>query len=318
MSSALSKYILATIVYYDVVDYPLTVFEIWKYLTTHNSETGSRNAQYFSLAAVLNELENENLKKIIETHRGFYFLPGRKNLVEQRMRRNKLAEEKYKRLLRVVNVLRFAPYIRMIAATGRLAMKNTEKKSDLDLLVVLEHGKIFTGRILVTLFVHLLGKRRHRGKIANRVCLNYFITTDSLEIGLKDIYSSSEYYFMVPLFDLGTFREFQVKNSWIKNYKTNYKGENALSLKALPDIFLAKVIRGMAEAICGFDFIENFLKKFQLRRIMKNPKTHQAGSMVIANNEALIFLPSPQGPKIYDKFQDRLNSLVKRYAKLSV
>ena len=318
MSSELSKYILATLAYYDVVDYPLTGFEIWKYLTTHNSETGDHNAQHFSLVAILDELENENLKKIIETYRGFYFLLGRKNLVEQRIRRNKLAEEKYKRLLKVVNILRFAPYVRMIAATGRLAMKNTEKKSDLDLLVVLEHGKIFTGRILVTLFVHLLGKRRYRGKIANRVCLNYFITTNSLEIGLKDIYSSSEYYFMVPLFGLETSREFQAKNSWIKNYKANYQRENTLSLKALSDTFLTKVIRGIVEAICGFDFIEKFLKKIQLKRIMKNPKTHQAGSMVVANDEALIFLPSPQGPKIYDKFQDRLSSLAKHHANLNI
>src|SRR3990172_2665738 len=191
----LSKHILTTITYYDVLDYPLTSFEIWKYLTTHNSQPTILNPPPCSLADIVKGLEDESLKKFIEEYRGFSFLKGRKGLVEQRIKRGKLAEEKYKILLGVAKILRFAPYVRMIAVTGRMAMKNTEEKSDLDLLVVLKHGKIFTGRTLVPLLVHLLGKRRHKGKITDRVCLNYFITTRSLEISLKDLYSSSEYYF---------------------------------------------------------------------------------------------------------------------------
>ncbi len=38
-------------------------------------------------------------------------------------------------------------------------MKNTEIKSDLDLLIILKHGHIFTGRLLTTLLVHIMGKK---------------------------------------------------------------------------------------------------------------------------------------------------------------
>jgi len=306
----LSKHILTTLAYYDVMDYPMTSFEIWKYLTIANQRPTAKGQRSFFLLDVINELESENLKKKIEEYRGFFFLEGRKNLVEQRIRRNKIAESKYKILLRVANVLRFVPYVRMVAVTGRMAMKNAEEKSDLDMLLVLEQGKIFTGRILVTLVVHLMGLRRYREKIANRICLNYFITTSSLEIRLKDIFSASEYYFMLPLFGLETFKDFQEQNSWIGEYKFNYKKDEAANLKMLTDIWPARFLRSLGEKILRPGFIEKSLGAWQMKRINKNPKTHQAGSMVSASNEALIFLPSPQGPKIFDKFQERLSSLV--------
>ncbi|OGI17319.1 MAG: hypothetical protein A2Z52_02955 [Candidatus Moranbacteria bacterium RBG_19FT_COMBO_42_6] len=294
------------------MDYPMTSFEIWKYLFRVNKDSlrkGEGKEAEPTFLEVMDELKSEKLNGLLEEFRGFYFLKGRKSLVEQRIKRNKISEKKYKILEQVARVLRFIPYVRMVAVTGRMAMKNAEEKSDLDLLLVLEKGKIFTGRILVTLVVHLMGRRRYRGKIANRICLNYFITTGSLEIGLKDMFSSSEYYFMLPLFGLETFREFQAKNRWIGEYKVNYEKDGVDNLRMLFDSWPARFSRNLGEKILRAGFIEKSLKNWQMKRINRNPKTHQSGSMVSASEEALIFLPNPQGPKIYDKFQDRLSSL---------
>lgn len=310
MSVELSKHILTTLAYYDILDYPMTSFEIWKYLTMASEQESANNKQLYSLADIVTELEGNSSRKLIEEYRGFYFLKGRKDLVGQRIKRNKISESKYRILLRVARVLRFVPFVRMVAVTGRLAMKNADEKSDLDLLIVFEHGKIFTGRILVTLVVHLLGKRRYKGKITNRVCLNYFITTKSLEIGLKDLYSASEYSFMLPLFGLEAFKEFQQKNDWIKNYKINYQKDGATSQKMLTDTHFTKLFRKAGEKLFNFNFIENVLKNWQIKRINRNPKTHQAGSLIVADDESLVFLPSPQGPKIYEKFQERLRALI--------
>jgi predicted nucleotidyltransferase len=262
-----------------------------------------------SLPLIAEELEGEKLKKIIEEYHGFFFLKGRKSLVDQRINRNKISESKIRILLKVTKILRFVPYVRMIAVTGRMAMKNAEEKSDLDVLIVIKEGRIFTGRTLVTLAVHLMGKRRYRGKIANRVCLNYFITTNSLEISMKDMYSSSEYYFMLPLFGKETFRKFQKDNRWISEYKANYQETSADNLKTIEDDFLSAKIRYIGEKIFTFNFIEKILKTWQIKRINKNPKTNQIGSMVVASDEALVFLPNPQGPKIYDKFKEKISSL---------
>lgn len=307
-SPGLQKNILATIAYYDGMDYPMTAFEIHKYLMNFNPQPATHNSQR-DLPEIINELESEKLKRHIEEFRGFYFLKGRKNLVEERIQRNKIAEEKYKILLPAVKRLRLAPYVRMIAVTGSLAMKNTEADSDMDILVVLKQGKIFTGRTLVSLLAHILGKRRHGNKITDRICLNYFITTKSLEITLKDIFSAHEYSFMFPLFGFEIFREFQKQNGWIKKYKPNYQFDSLPNRKLLEDAWFAKLFRAAGETIFGFDFLENWLRRWQTKRITYNPRTRQKGSMIIANNEMLVFLPEPRGPEMFEKFQTKLKNL---------
>jgi hypothetical protein len=308
--NSLEKNIIATVVYYDILDYPLTSFEIWKYLIEDNKATENENKKY-SLGDVIEELEKiQKLKSCLDEYWGFYFLKGRKELVGQRIERNKISERKFKIVERAVQLLRFVPFVRMIAVTGRMAMKNAEKNSDLDFLVVLKHGKIFTGRILVTLLIHILGIRRHGNKIKDRICLNYFIEDEFLDISFRDLFASSEYSFIMPVFGWETYQKFQNKNTWIKDYKNNFQPDKIKNWKLLEDSKFSKNMRKTGEYLFDFKFIEEALKKFQMKRILNDPRTHKAGSYVTANDKELIFLPDPQGPEIFSKFEERLKKVV--------
>jgi len=309
MSDAdLRKSILATIAYYDVMDYPLTGFEVWKYLTRIQGGLTGISHKY-SLVEVLKEADGDSLKRLIEERQGFYFLKGRQQLAEQRLEKNKIANCKLRKLLKVVKWLRCVPFVRMIAVTGSLGMKNTDPKSDLDLLIVLKHGRIFTGRLLVTLATHVLGQRRHGEKIANRVCLNYFVTDESLSISLKDIFSASEYSFMLPVFGWHKFQKFQKANGWIADYKPDFQPDTIYNSKFLYDTFFSRTVRGFGENLLNFSFLEQELKRRQLLKIESNPKTHQPQSLIIANDEMLVFLPEPQGPMIFEKFKYGLEKI---------
>jgi hypothetical protein len=173
----------------------------------------------------------------------------------------------------------------------------------LDFLAVFKKGRIFTGRLIFTLLTHLLGKRRYGRKIADRICLNFFITDESLEIELKDIYSSSEYSFIFPVFDLGVFEKFQKENLWIRGFRPNFE---PIGIKVPADGFFSGKIRRGLEFLFDFNFLEEKLKKWQLKRISTDPRTRQKGSAVIAGDDCLIFLPKPHGPEIYEKYKKRL------------
>lgn len=300
---SLPKKIISTLTYYDIMDFPMTSFEIWKYLI------GNQEEKEIAMADVIRELEGEKTKKHTEEYRGFYFLKGRKELVEKRLENNKISEIKFKKIRRAVVFLKFCPFVRMIAVTGTVAMKNADKKSDLDLLIAIEKGHMFCGRILVTLIAQILKKRRHKDKITDRLCLNYFVTTDSLEIDLKDIFSSSEYSFAFPLFGMRYFRKFQERNKWIGNWKANFSPDKIANLKLVKDTNFSLAFRGLGEKILGFETLEKALKKWQLARIMKDPRTYKAGSVIIADEDSLVFLPDPQGPKIFEKFKKKLENL---------
>lgn len=309
MQNNLSKHILATIVYYDVMDYPMTAFEVWKYLAVISNEGCKDQEARCSLADVIKELESDELKKNIEEYRGYYFLCGRKDLVEQRIRRNKISDEKIKTVLKVVKFLRFVPFVRMVAIAGRLATKNAEKKSDLDLLIALKRGKIFTGRFLVTALVHLLGKRRYGNRITNRICLNHFITT-KFSISAKDIFSSHEYAFLKPVFDNDFFMRFHKNNAWIQDYRPNFVPATD-NISMIKDNHFSKTARRIGEKMLDFFWIENALKKWQKNKIAKNPQSQKAGGMIICEDEELAFWPNfeNQGPAVFEKFQERLKEI---------
>lgn len=306
MSNKLNKNILATIMYYDGLNYPLTAFEIWKHLVRTDYFLEDKQILQTSLAEIIKQLAEDKLAEFTENHNGFYFLKGRKHLVERRIKNNKISMGKMKILLRAARLLRFVPFVRMIGVTGALAMKNAKAKSDLDVLVVLKNGKIWTGRTLATLLLHIFRRRRHGEKISNRVCLNFFITDESLEIITKDLFSASEYMFLFPLFGWETFQRFQIRNKWIRTMKPNYAICEIPPLKTITDSCASKNIRIIGEIIFSAKWIEKFLKKIEKKRIMQNPKTHKEGSLIYANDDALVFLPEPHGPKVFERFKKKV------------
>lgn len=307
MQSNLSKYILTTIAYYDVMDYPMTVFEIWKYLTKISS--GDDEEESFSLNDVVTELKNEKLQKFIEEFQGYYFLRDRKAIVAQRIERNKISIRKIGIVKNVVFWLRFVPFVRSVSIAGRLAMKNAEGRSDLDLFIILKKNRIFTGRLLVTLVVHFLGKRRHGNKICDRICLNHFITTKYSVLG-KDLFAAHEYAFLLPVFGAKEFKKFQKKNEWIRRYKINFKF-SARNLYMIADSRIAKFVRKNLEKILQFKAIEEYLSRWQEKKIANNPKSKQQGGIILCSFEELAFWPNfeNQGPKVFEKFQDKISHL---------
>ena len=308
MSEKLNKNILATIVYYDGLNYPLTAFEVWKNLI-RSDYYGNNQPMQITLAEIIKQLNGDSLKAYIENENGFYFLKGESHLVKKRIENNKISVGKINKLVQIAKWLKFIPFIKMIGMTGALAMKNAKVKSDLDIFLVFKNGKIWTGRTLATFLLQILKKRRHDEKIADRACLNFFVTDESLEVITKDLFSASEYMFLFPLYGRETYERFQIKNQWIKSMKPNYALCEVSPLKTIEDSRLSKIIRTAGEVILSADWIENSLRKIEKKRIMQNPKTHQEGSMVYADDNALVFLPDPHGPKVFEQFKEKIEQL---------
>ncbi|HLM84354.1 MAG TPA: hypothetical protein VK254_04085 [Candidatus Bathyarchaeia archaeon] len=304
MSSEISNNILNSIIYYDILSYPLTAFEVWKHLLAEKS---------FTLGEVIEELDSYKLKGRIEEFRGFYFLKGRRDLVGRRIQRDKNSIVKFAIAERVARWLRFVPFVRMVAVTGTLAMKNCEKNSDIDFFVVLEKGRIFTGRLLVTALVHLLGKRRYGKNIKNRICLNYFVATESLRIERQDLFAANEYSFIYPLFGLDVFEDFCETNlDWIKKFKPNWEIPYIEPARYCVEhsIFssdLQKLSGVLINRLWG-DRLESWLGQKQIARIRRNPLTKKEGAYIEATEENLIFLPVPQGVRIEEEWQRRIKS----------
>jgi len=266
------------------------------------------------LGDVVEALDREELKNHIEEYRGFYFSPGRKDLVARRIQNDKNSIGKYKIAERVAWWLRFVPFVRMVAVTGTVAMKNCEKESDIDFFVVLKKRRIFTGRLAATLMVHLLGRRRYGNRIKNRICLNHFRTTGSLEIERKDFFAVNEYSFLYPLFGFDVYGEFAGANiSWIGKIKPNFGYDQLKPAKYYVEHGkISRFVQKTSENLINFlggGRIEFWLKRKQIARIERNPLTYKKGAYIKYNDDNLVFLPEPQGVGLEEKIQKRIENV---------
>lgn len=306
MSYQLAKNILATITYYDVLDFPLSAFEIWKHLIAYERDDVS-GEQGCRLGEVIAALGSEQITRQVEERNGFHFLRGREQLVTERIRSDKVSVCKLRRMRRLARWMQWLPFLRMIGATGSLSMKHSDQGSDWDMFVVLASGKIWMGRTILTGFLQLIGKRRHGNKVNDRACLNYFVTEDHLEIGTKDLYSAHEYRYLIPLVNFRLFQRFELQNRWIRRYQPNFF---PTTLAPLWNTELrARVSRIQAgwERFFNVFHLERWLSGWQTEKIRRNPKSSIEGGLIQANDRELIFLPHPRGPRVFEQFKERLS-----------
>ena len=304
---SLHRMILETVAYYDVFDYPLTEFEVWKLLLMSDGE--GMSAPDISFRMVEETLEGSYLRKRLGRARGFVFLRGRDRLIALRLERQRIADRNIRGARRIASILRFFPFVRMVGLTGSLSMKNADRGSDWDFFIVLRSGYIWTGRATVTALLHLFGLRRHGSHIAHRACLNFWVTTRSLEIRLKDLFSSSEYFFIIPLLGEATFRKFQQSNAWIRRFRPHFRVTNRPHTALLLDTPLARFSRTVGEILLAGLGLESVLRRVQKRKIAANPKTNTSEGIIEATDEALVFLPHPRGPKIFESFRHRMSDI---------
>lgn len=294
--SIIEKSVLKTIVYYDCLDYPLTKAELESFSFKNSG--------------------GQEVSDLIQEAEGFYFLKGRRNLIKIRRERHELAKKKWQKTLKAVRWLRLIPYIRLVFASGSLALNNTIKESDLDILIVVKAGRVWLARFLTAVLLGLLGARRKRDqRIApDKICLNHFITDKSLYIPRKSIYTAQLYARLVPILLYGDelLEKFIEANSWIGEYISGWP--NSIKYKVLSIEYnkVLDLIKKTGEKILDTkfgDWLESVLRKYQLRRIKNYHLTYKPGGRVKADDESLEFHPDSPELKIVEKYNKKMAEL---------
>ncbi len=301
--SIIEKSVLKTIVYYDSLDYPLTVeeLELFSFRDSKDREVGN----------------------LIETVKGFYFLKDRENLVELREKRNEIAKKKWQKTLKAVKWLQSVPYIRLAFASGSLALNNTTKESDLDILIVAKAGRIWTARALAVALLNFLGllRRRDQAVAPDKVCLNHFITDKSLYIPRKSIYTAQLYARLVPIMGGDELVDnFCEANEWVGDYVRGWPGciknpNDKIQMTnkfQIPNSIFLNLIKRAGEKILNSkfgDWVEGVLRKYQLRRIKSYHLTYKPGGRVKADDESLEFHPDSPELKIIERYNQTMIKL---------
>jgi hypothetical protein len=308
------KNILATLAYYDILDFPLKEGEIFRFLINLKRLMPSEELPAPSFDEVKAELEELKKDGSVNFSDGFYFLFERDYLVPLRLRRERIAKEKWKKVLQAIQLLKFLPYIKAIFASGSLAINNTEELGDLDVLIIVKHGRIWLSRLLISGLLSLIGMRRkYNEKVApNKICLNHYITDKSLSIPFHSIYTAQTYINLRPVFvsNPQIISEFYKANSWLLEYLVNF--DFSLKRRGLERGFLAKIVSIIGEMVLNSklgSWLEIWAKYWQVKRIERHRKQDPPGGRVIYNDYYLEFHPGSVEKEIIEKYNRHLKNL---------
>ena len=305
--------ILATLVYYDIFDYPLTLIEVYKYLVNpgriYRITEGLGEIELNEVAEELDKLVNSG---IIGQKNGFYFISGKEDLYELRMKRDKISAQKWKKFLAMAKFLALAPYLRGIFASGSMAINNTDEKSDFDVLVIARSGRLYTCRLFLWLISSLMGTRRkkHEKVAPDKLCFNHYLTDGSLYIPHESIFNAQTYINLKPvLIRAELIDRFYTANLWLNNYVYNFRPQKEFSRRSVKPSLCLIVFARLGEFILDSflgDWLELFFKKYQQKRINDDPKTHQSGGRVVFGDNELEFHPHSFEKVVIAKYRDGL------------
>jgi len=309
----LVKQILKTIIYYDIFNQPITIFEIWKYLINDGNNVYIKFEEIFDC---LNKNDVVQLK--IEKSRGFYFLKGRNNIVDERFKKQKIAIKKFNIIKKYKFIFEGVPFLKSVFISGSLAQETVNENSDIDFLLIAKNGRIWTCRFFLVLFARLFKKYRHGKVVKDKFCFNHFITDKSLEIKNQSLYNAQTYAHFYELGNKNYLKDFYKANLWMKNYLANFNPDlfdnSQINIKSC---YCVKLLRKIIEFILNNwigDIFETFSRAIQTYFIKKNPLTRGniEKGLILYNNNCLEFHPDSIEEFIMKKYNDKLKEMIKQ------
>ena len=310
-------FILNTITYFDLFDYPLTITDIYQYLYSGGMQGGN-----FSLLEIEDCLKNSrNLNKVITAERGFYFLKNREAIIKTRLERYNLTNQKYKIAIKAVRIFKYLPFIKLVAVCNSLGMNNANEESDVDLFIITEANRIWLSRLFLIAVIFILGLRPPKDKAKDKICLSYYITAEHLDLSdtrilADDIYLIFWLATLTKLYERDDYlAKFYQANLWLKKYLPNFQVVEPGYRRRLEDKFFNLRVYKLGEFICqgeNGDYFDYLAKKLQLKYMSQKKKDLAVSqkNWVIINDTILKFHINDRRQYFLNLFEQRLNEIM--------
>ncbi len=276
-NTALKEAIVRTVAYFNIFSFPLTSFEIWKFMYGASA----------TLAEVRKILESGELNYAMEEKNGFYFLYGRSDIIKTRMERYNHAARKFRRASQMAIIFAFIPWIKMIAVVNIIGPHNLRDGSDIDLFIVTEKKRVWLARFFTATVTQLLGLRPKKDDIRDKICLSFFISEEAKNLkhltlnGKEDIYFIYWLAGLAPIYDRGKcYDELIEANGWLNKYLPNWQPTIIVKRRCVKP-FLPRFANVIFNAVFGR--LEQYLKKLQIKLMPENMK-------VIANKDTRVVI----------------------------
>ena len=241
--------LLKPILYFSLFKYPLTEEEIYSF-----SEANSIDQIKAELKHLVN---NKVIYKIDE----FYLTENDETLINRRLSGNQMAKDIHQKATKVSSFISKFPYVEGVGISGSLSKGYFDEEGDIDFFIITSPKRLWISRTLLILYkkIFLFNSKKY-------FCVNYFISSNSLEIEEKNRFTATELTTMLPMFGNKSFYDFYEQNKWVENYLPNKMiSEHLLTLNQVKKPLLTKLIENILNTKIG-DWLDSFFLKITYKK----------------------------------------------------
>lgn len=269
----------------------LSLFEIYRHL---NASTNPKQISVLDLHNTLAE------NPAVKSTAGFYSLSDTNgSFVDNRISASKTASKKIKKAKKITRLLKLIPYVKSVAISGSVSMTSPKPKSDIDFFVISQKNRIWTVRFLTVLLTHIIGQRRYKTTIDNKICLNLYIADEKTVFPIQNIASSHMIAKMLPIYQKDVFGIFLDSNkNWISKFITGFE-KNFIVNNSIKDKYSNK-------NNILISLLETVLAKLMSERMVRKTPLAKPPHLIINDNALVFYYPHSKNMEIMKKYDTTL------------
>ncbi len=241
--------LLKPLLYFSLFRYPLTEEEIFDFSEIESKEQVKR------------ELDSLVKDKIIFYIDGFYLCENNKSHIIRRLSGNKMAKDIHTKANKVSRFISKFPYVEGVGISGALSKGYHDEDGDIDFFIITSPNRLWIARTFLILYkkLFLLNSKKY-------FCVNYFISTNSLEIDEKNRFTATELVTLMPMYGNGSFHDFYKQNTWVHSFLPNKTiSEGLVNMQTVKKPLLTRLTEKSLNNKLG-DSIDSFFLKITYKK----------------------------------------------------
>ena len=237
------------ICYFDIFSHPITSTEIRNFSGLLLNQTEVDTA-----------LKDLCEKQVILFFEGYYFLESTRFLnIKKRIAAEKKFFEKRHIIKRYARFIAKFPFVKSVAISGSCSKGLLDDDGDVDYFIITYPNRLWLCRTILVSFKKLIlfNSKKY-------FCVNYFLSSDNLEIPDRNLFVACEISTLMPVNNKILFEEFLERNKWVEDYLPNRREYNKHFFEAQEP---KKQVAAIAEWLLGSglgDMLDRLLFKYTL------------------------------------------------------
>lgn len=249
--------VLKTILYFEGFQYPVTFDEIVSY-------------SQFTKEEVNNVLTNLVDNKKLFFNDGFYSISNKICVIKRRKTGNASAKKILAKATKVSKFINQFPFVEGVFLSGSLSKGYFGADDDIDFFIITSSNRLWLARTLLIAYkkIFLLNSKKY-------FCVNYFMSTNALEIAEQNRFTATEFVTLIPMSGNGVYRDLKKNNTWVLDYFPHFSNQNKFSQPINKNVikrFLESIFKGYLGDWLDGCFMK-ITKKHQQKKFTKLDKS---------------------------------------------